>query len=512
MDVVQYAVRAGGCVLVTDKATPEQLRDSLDQVSGLPDVEFHLGRHEAEDFAAADVVIVNPAVPPDNEYVEIAHRHGRTITSQMGLFFQACPAPIIGITGANGKSTTTTLTAHILERARDVGCVPPGMVGGSDKAVGFAQALPMAEERAHRQAPKTPLAAATPSSDAGEDGAWYAPYEKVWLSGNIGDRPLLTLLDRIGPRDLVVLEISSFQIEQLMAIQKAPQVALLTNLTPNHLDRYGVFEAYCAAKEGLFQFQPLDTRTPAISIFNAEDDVGRSWYQKYRGQPGRECLTFSADDVSQELRAVYALPGRANLSNLAAARAIARCFGVSDASIRACLPDFKALPHRLELVGEIGGVRWYNDSKATTPEGTMVALSAFECPKILIAGGYDKHTPFDELGRRIAAEAKAAILIGQTAGQIADAIRVACEKRGHSPFPARDGSSGQPAGEKAECPLFSPDVRMAGSLAEAVALARQLAAPGDVVLLSPACASYDMFENYQQRGRLFAELVNELSR
>jgi len=357
------------------------------------------------------------------------------VISQVGLFFQLCPARIIGITGANGKSTTTTLTAHLLERAR-----------------------PPASPRA---------------------------YEKVWLSGNIGDRPLLTILDQIGPRDLVVLEISSFQVEQLAEVRKAPHVSLLTNLTPNHLDRYGTFEAYCAAKEGIFQFQPLDAESPAVSIFNSEDKIASAWYQKYRRQGGRTCLTFSADDVSSEIRADYALPGRANLSNLAAAMAIARRFGVSDRSIKDCLPDFKALPHRLELVGDANGIRWYNDSKATTPEGTMVALAAFECPKILIAGGYDKHIPFDELGGKIAQSTKAVILIGQTAGKIADAIAAA------------SGNS-------------RADVRFAGSLAEAVELAGRLAVPGDVVLLSPACASYDMFENYQERGRLFAQLVQRV--
>ncbi len=435
VDVVRYAARVGAHVVVTDKAPPEKLGDSLEQLRDLPNIEYHLGRHDAEDFAAADVVIANPAVPPDNEFLQSARHQGRIIASQIGLFLPSCPAPIIGITGANGKSTTTTLTAHLLERA--------------------------------------------PTSQR--------TYEKVWLSGNIGDRPLLTILDQIRPRDLVVLEISSFQIEQLAQVRKAPNVALLTNLTPNHLDRYGTFDAYCAAKEGLFQFQTLDVRAPAISIFNAEDEVARSWFQKYRSQPGRQCLMFNADDVSDEMRAVYALPGRANRSNLAAAMTIARCFGVSDQSILVCLGDFKALPDRLELVGDGNGVRWYNDSKATTPEGTMVALSAFECPKILIAGGYDKHTPFDELGKRIASDAKAAILIGQTAKQIAAAIRVAS--------PTDRGV----------------DVRLAGSLAQAVELAHQLAAPGDVVLLSPACASYDMFENYQQRGRLFAEFVHRIT-
>ena len=160
---------------------------------------------------------------------------------------------------------------------------------------------------------------------------------------------------------------------------------------------------------------------------------------------------------------------------------------MSDASVKECLPDFHALPHRLELVSEVNGVRWYNDSKATTPEGTMVALAAFECPKVLIAGGYDKHTPFDELGRKIASDARAVILIGQTARTMADAIR-----------------SASPGGG-------AVDVRFAASLDEAVELASGLAAPGDVVLFSPACASYDMFQNYQQRGRLFAEAVHRLA-
>lgn len=434
-DAVRFAAGAGAHVVVTDQAAADKLRDSIAQVSDLAGIEFHLGRHEAQDFATADLVIANPAVRPDNEFLQIARRHGRTVTSQIGLFFEACPARIIGITGANGKSTTTALTAHLLDKARP------------------------------RKRPQG--------------------YGSVWLSGNIGDRPLLTILNRIDPCDLVVLEISSFQVEQLAEVRKAPHVALLTNLTPNHLDRYGTFEAYCTAKEGLFRFQPLDVHNPAISIFNAEDEIAQLWLRKYSGQSGRTCLQFRADDVSEELRRVYALPGRANLSNLAAARTIARCFGITDRAIRDCLAQFKALPHRLELVAERHGVRWYNDSKATTPEGTMVALAAFEGPKILIAGGYDKHTPFDELGRRIASDAKAAILMGQTAAGIADAI----------------------AGADT---AVRTKVEIIDSLEQAVEVANRLAEAGDVVLLSPACASYDMFENYQQRGRLFAELVQRL--
>jgi UDP-N-acetylmuramoylalanine--D-glutamate ligase len=285
----------------------------------------------------------------------------------------------------------------------------------------------------------------------------------------------------------VVLELSSFQIEQLAELREAPQVALLTNLTPNHLDRYGTFEAYCDAKEGLFKHQPCDPAAPSISLFNADDEVASQWFDRYKGQVGRVCAKFSADDVPVQFREVYRLPGWAYRSNLAGAMAIARCLGLDDDAIQAALAEFKALPHRLELVAESNGVSWYNDSKATTPRSGIVALEAFDRPQILIAGGYDKHLPFDEFGRKIAQKAKAAILIGQTAPQIAEAIRA-----------GSDGGS-------------EVHIEFADSLDQAVCTAHQLACRGDVVLLSPACASYDMFENYQQRGRRFTELARGLA-
>jgi UDP-N-acetylmuramoylalanine--D-glutamate ligase len=318
-------------------ASHEQLSDSIKQLEEFGDIEFHLGSHNAIDFEQADIIIANPAVPGDNEFLKIARRNNKFVTSQINIFFQLCPAQIIGITGANGKSTTAALTAHLLKSAGET---------------------------------------------------------KVWFSGNIGNEPLLTRLDQIAPDDLVVLELSSFQIEQLAQIQKAPTVALLTNLTPNHLDRYGIFADYCAAKESIFKFQKLNDKFPAVSIFNADDKVGAEWFERYKKDVGRNCITFSADDVSEQIRNCFGLPGRANLSNLAAAVAIARHFGIDDGQLRNTLPQFKALPHRLELVAEINGVSWYNDSKATTPESTIVAIEAFEQPTIIIAGGYDKNVAF----------------------------------------------------------------------------------------------------------------------
>jgi UDP-N-acetylmuramoylalanine--D-glutamate ligase len=426
VDVAKFAYNTGGKVTITDLATEQQLSESIEKLKEFPNIEYHLGSHDPADFKQADVIIVNPAVLPNNKFLKLAQEHNKFITSQINIFFELCPATIIGITGTNGKSTTAALTAHLLKSAND---------------------------------------------------------NNVWLSGNIGNEPLLTIADQIRPDDLVVLELSSFQIEQLAQIRKAPHIALLTNLTPNHLDRYGTFANYCAAKENIFKFQKLDRNPPAVSVFNAEDEIAAEWFEKYKRDSGRICVKFSVDDVSEEIRGHFPLPGRANLSNLAAALCIARHFGVEDHKIIKSLPTFNALPHRLEFVAEINGVKWYNDSKATTPQSAITAIEAFDQPVIIIAGGYDKHIPFDEFGQKITEKTKAAILLGQTAPKIADAI--------------------------AAQPKTKTKIETVNSLAKAVELAKQLATNGDVVLLSPACASYDMFGNYEQRGNEFCMLVRQ---
>ena len=428
VDCAQFAARAGAKVIVTDSAPAEKLNESIEKLKEFPDIEFYLGSHDPDDFSLVDIIIANPAVPDDNEFLEIARRNNKFITSQINIFFELCPAQIVGITGANGKSTTTALTAHLLRNTS---------------------------------------------------------IENVWLSGNIGNQPLLTILDKIKADDLVVLELSSFQLENLAQIAKAPKVALLTNLTPNHLDRHGTFKNYCAAKENIFKYQKLNDNCPAVSIFNAEDKIAAEWFEKYKKDTGRTCISFSTNDVSKDICDNFTLPGRANLSNLAAAIAISRHFGIDDEQIKKSLPEFRPLPHRLEFIAEINGVSWYNDSIATTPQSAIAALEAFEGAKIIIAGGYDKNLPFDELGQKIAAGAKAAVLLGQTAPKIASAIQL---------FPQ--------AGVK---------IQIVESLAKAVQSAAHLAESGDVVLLSPACASYDMFENFQQRGREFIKLVRALN-
>lgn len=433
VDSAVFAANAGAKVTVTDLAGKDALKDALDKLAPY-DIQYHLGKHLGDDFddsSDTDIVIVNPAVPPDNRFIKLARNAGKTITSQIELFFELCPAKIIGITGANGKSTTTALTAHLLSEAID-------------------------------------------------------PAHKVWLSGNIGNRPLLEILDQIAAEDIAVLELSSFQTEQLAQSRQAPAISVITNLTPNHLDRHGTFQQYCDAKEYLFKFQKQDESCPAISIFNAEDPITSKWFADYNTQTGRSCQTFKIADVPKKLARKFPLAGKMNLSNLAAALAVTEHFSINKDKLAKAVSTFKSLPNRLELIAEIDGVRWYDDSIATTPPSAIAAIEAFDEPKIIIAGGYDKLLPFDKLAQAIADKTKAAVLIGQTADKIAKAV---------SAIPHAEA--------KAEI-VFSMD--------RAVKTAARLAEPGDVVLLTPACASYDMFDNYRQRGEVFAECVKMLDK
>jgi len=434
VDAVRFAARTAARVIVSDAASAKTLEQSIAQLADLKNVELHLGQHDPDDIRTSDLIIVNPAVSEESPFLATARSLGRPITTAVNLFFQACPARIIAVTGSNGKSTTAALTAYLLDNAR-------------------------------------PLSAG---------------YGNVWLSGNIGNVPLLGLLDRIGPEDLVVLELSSFQIPYLQQIGIGPKVAVLTNLTPNHLDRHKTFQAYCQAKEHLFALQPLDRHDPAISVFNTHDQVGMEWLARYSKQPGRLCLTFAAEEIPSQVRQAFGLPGRANLENLAAAMTVVRQFGLTDGPVAAALPGFRGLPHRLELVATINGVRYYNDSIATTPESAIAALEAFEQPRIIIAGGSDKGLSYQDFGKAVATKAKVAVLVGATADRIAKAITA--------------------------CPENKARIIRAETFEQAVQIAHQCACPGDVVLLSPASASFDMFTNFQQRGMEFARLVQQIAR
>ncbi len=430
VDAAKFAHKCGANVTVTDLSGAEKLRDSVASLDVLKDIEFHLEGHRVVDFEDAEVVIVNPAVPVDSDYLETARRGGAIITSQVNLFFELCPSPIVGITGSNGKSTTAALTAHLLGSG----------IGGE----GFK-------------------------------------FRSVRLSGNIGNKPMLMLLEEITDKDIVVVELSSFQLEQLGWIKRGPEVAVITNLSPNHLDRHVSFEKYIAAKENILRFQECSEVKPAVSIFNGEDAICLEWFDRYCFENFRSCFTFSADDVGESLRKRFLPAGRFNIMNLAAAICVSRYFNVAEDKILSSLGHFKPLPHRLEMLADIGGVRWYNDSISTTADSTIAALCAFDQPMVVIAGGYDKGVSFVRLGKVLAQKAKAVILLGETRQTIAAAVRAA----GKDKF----------------------EVEFADSVADAVDIASRLAVKGDVVLFSPACASYDMFENFEQRGKEFNRCV-----
>ena len=409
--VTRWLCGQGAVVTVSDKAPADDLAESVAQLSRL-DVALHLGGHEEPDFLNADLLVVNPAVPKDIPPLAAAQQAGVPWTTEINLFLERCPAPTVGITGSVGKSTTTAMIGAILATTRT-----------------------------------------------------------THVGGNIG-RSLLDELPDIAADHVVVLELSSFQLEDLPLVGISPRVAVVTNLAPNHLDRHGTMDAYAAAKKNLFAFQGPDD----VLVLNVNDSAVTGWAAQ---APGRVDWFDEDDENPFEL----ALPGRHNQANAQAAWAAARQFGVDRESAAGALRAFAGLPHRLEFVVERNGVRYYNDSKCTTPGGAVVALNAFPARTVaVILGGYDKGVSFEKLGVVAASRAKAVVTLGATADAIAAAVR-------------KYRSGGIPIIERAD------------TLPEAVCLCEQIAAPGDVVLLSPACASYDMFTNYEHRGEQFCELV-----
>lgn len=414
--VTRWLVEQGAQVTVTDQKTAQELADGLAQLEGWS-VRHRLGGHDPADLEGCDLLVVSPAVPKDkSEFIREAIRRGIPLSSEMNLFIERCPARrVVGITGSAGKSTTTAMIGSVLSAASQAGVLP-----------------------------------------------------RVWMGGNIG-RSLLGDLSAMTAEDVVVLELSSFQLEDLGALSWSPPLAVITNLQPNHLDRHGTFEAYADAKMNLVRDQPADG---LVLVHEREEDVARR--VSAAGAGGRLRRFTFEPAFGPRVR----VPGGHNRDNAAAAIAVARALGVADELIGCGLESFTGLPHRLEFVAELGGVRYFNDSKSTTPESTRIALEAFDQPVIMLVGGYDKKIPLDGIGGRLAARAKMAVCYGQTGPAF------------HREVIGRGGRA-----------------ELAGSFEEAVCMARAAAAPGDVVVLSPACASYDMFANYEERGTLFAKLV-----
>jgi UDP-N-acetylmuramoylalanine--D-glutamate ligase len=320
----------------------------------------------------------------------------------------------------------------------------------------------------------------------------------TWVGGNIG-KSLLLELKEIKPSDIVVLELSSFQLEELHNAKKSPGISVLTNISPNHLDRYSDMDEYIQAKKGII----LHQKPEDYVILNYDDPELRRWERECRGRvvwySTKDTLTNGAfvqgNDIILSVNGTriaipcisrIKIPGIHNLQNILAASCAAYLAGANGQHIGNVVTAFAGLEHRLEFVREVHGIRYYNDSKATTPKSAMAAIAAFQSPVILIAGGYDKGSDFGEFAEVCAKHAKSVVLIGKTAGKIKElVIQKMAQKE-------------------------TPSIRTPNTFKEAFQQANALATSGDIVLLSPACASYDMFLNYEERGRQFKTMVQAL--
>ena len=392
----------GEAVRLADRKPSSELLSTIAQLP--PGVDLRVGGYDERVLDGVDVVYASPGVPWDSELLNQARAKGIPVSSEIDLFLRRCKGTVVGITGTNGKTTTTALTGVVLEAGR----------------------------------------------------------RPVVVGGNIGD----TVLDRLAeitPEHWVVLELSSFPLESVE--HPHLHVAVILNITPDHLDRHGTFAQYVDLKARAIEdadYALLNSRDPTVSALSTRAAGKVVWFDQHQPLPPMP------------------LPGRHNMENALAAAAVGHIAGLSDDAINEAIRGFKGVEHRLELVGEWAGVRWYNDSKATNPDAGRVALSAFPgAPVILIAGGYGSGFDLREWVQDVLANTEAVILIGASAGELAEALRV------------------------------HPKVIRADTLEQAVSIAAGMARQGSVVLLSPAYKSYDMFKDFEDRGNQFKELVRQ---
>lgn len=424
-----------GCdVTACDKRTAEQLGEDYTRLSEMG-AEFNLGEDYLENLNF-DIVFRTPGLMPFDPHLEAVKARGGIVTSEMEVFFQLCPCRIISVTGSDGKTTTTTIISELL------------------KAQGYT----------------------------------------VHLGGNIG-RPLLCDVDSMSKDDFAVLELSSFQLHSM---ECKPNVAVITNISPNHLDKHKDYQDYIDAKSFIFLSQDADNRlvlnheneysayyskkaTSEIAYFSRicelENGVFSDDKYIYRVRNGAKNVFMEIDDIK--------LPGTHNLENYMAA--FAATDGLVDDSV--CVDvarSFNGVEHRLERVRELNGVVYINDSIGTSPSRTAAGLHALKTNPILIAGGYDKHIPFDTLGDEICLNVKKLYLTGATAEKISDAVKAS--KYYTEAFPM----------------VIMDDFK------ETVLAASESAEAGDIVLLSPACAAFDKFKNFMERGKYFKQIVMDL--
>ncbi len=439
--LARFLTKEGARVTVSDMKGVAELAEEIGQLAGLP-IQCVLRGHP-EDILETDLMFVSPGVPRQIPILEEARRRGLPLSSETELLFERCPAPIIGVTGSSGKTTTATLIGEMMKVDRR---------------------------------------------------------RKVWVGGNMG-RPLIEHTKEMKPSDWVVLELSSFQLEHL---RRSPHVAVMTNLSPNHLDRHGSYEEYRAAKANILRFQSADD----VAILNWDDGEVRAlaalcearvlWFS--RREPLEEGTFIEGGWVvtrhggaTERIMPVeaFALRGAHNLENCLAAISVVTATGLKGSSAARVAGSFQGVPHRLELVGERDGIRWINDSIATSPDRTLAALRAFEAtPIVLLAGGRDKKLPLGEMATEIIHRVKHLVTFGESAPLLREALATAR---------ARMNGSGRDL-PVTECETLDEAVARGGAAAE----------PGDIVLLSPGGTSFDAFRDFEARGQRFRDLVEQL--
>ncbi|MCX7694418.1 MAG: UDP-N-acetylmuramoyl-L-alanine--D-glutamate ligase [Caloramator sp.] len=426
--LIQMMLDLGADLVVCDKK--ESLGEYEEELRK-KNVELYLGQNYLEGIKDADIIFRTPSLMPTNPYIKEALDRGAYVTSEMGEFLKYCKGKVIGITGSDGKTTTTTLVYEMLKKQ------------------GY----------------------------------------NVFLGGNIGN-PLFHRIEEIEKNDFVVLELSSFQ---LIDAKYSPEVSIITNITPNHLDIHKDMQEYIDSKKNIFLHQEDD----GVVVLNKDNEITR----KISEETDKNVRLFSrkekafsyleGDNLVVDNNIVcnieeVKLPGMHNIENLLAAFAAVYDF-VSIDTMRYVAMNFAGVEHRIEFVREINGIKFYNDSIASSPARTLAGLKSFKQKVILIAGGYDKNIPFEPLAEEGIDHIKCLVLLGKTKDKIKDAFLKVMEKR------------------NIDLPIIVAD-----SLQDAVLKAYSAAEKGDIITLSPACASFDMFKNFEERGRIFKEFVNKI--
>ena len=442
--ISRFLSNRGAQVILTDNRPAAELAVANASLADLP-VEFAFGGHPDSLLEGADLVCVSGGVPLTIPFLTAARNQGVQLSNDSQIFLEECPAPVIGITGSAGKSTTTALVGLMAQKHFEV------------------------KNSKHR----------------------------AWVGGNIGN-PLIEDLDKMDEDDLAVMELSSFQLELMST---SPQVAAVLNITPNHLDRHGSMQAYIEAKSRILRFQHQGD----VAILNRDDQGSWDLLDQARTDvisfgmkaPGRRengtfiennqiMLQIGKDKLKMLPIDWINLRGEHNLYNVLAACAIAAGATISLPGIQLAVETFDGVPHRLELVRDLNGVRWYDDSIATAPERTIAAINSFDEPIVLLLGGRDKNLPWDKLAQLIRRRVSRVVIFGEAGDLIAEAI-----------------------GPKKPGQAMRSVVRCA-TLQEAIKTAHNQAEAGDVVLLSPGGTSYDAFKDFEERGQAFREWVNQL--